>query len=185
MCGSEIQVVVKPVQAGRCGVFLEWPWSLYRERVGFGFTGGTLPDSWPLAQHVLGSREAIVTPDGTGLPRGTLNAVELRAVIDAVCGVTRSFASEVLVRGRPRTLTLQTAWASYYCDVGMLAAAVGCTARTVRNTVAVVPACGSNFHDPELGACVAAVGDPRFSPLFVGDLRTTPAWLRTAYAAME
>lgn len=173
------------VRAGLVGDALEWPWSLYREQVGFGFTPGFRPDSSLPSLHEMASRGVGTKSEGTCLPRGTLNAVNVGEVIAAVCGVTRSFADEILSRGRPRTLTLQTAWASYYCDVGKLAEAVGCSPRAVRNAVAAVPSCGRVFGDAELAACVSAVGDTRFYPLFRGDLRTTPEWQQTAYAGMS
>lgn len=183
--GMDRNAAILPVRAGLVDDVLAWPWSLYRERVGFGFTPGFQARPRP----TLAGEDSAPSPASDAesqMPASVLSEVSIRKVIHAVCGVTRSFADEIVRRGRLRTLMLRTAWVSYYCDLDVLAAAAGCSPRAVRNAVAAVPLSGSSFGDvdAELAACVLAIGDPRFSPLFAGDLRETE-WRRTVYAALS
>lgn len=175
---------LNPVRAAMAVDPLEWHWSLYRERLGLGFTPGFSPDANPRRLHRFVS-ENEVTMQGTPFPSGTYDVVKYGEIIDAVCGVTRSFVGEILRRGRPRTLFLQTAWAHDLCDVGVLAAMAACTPDTVYKTVRGVTRRGGKRVDRELTACLLAVGDARFSPLFPGDLRATDQWQRSKYWRMD
>lgn len=176
--------LLNPVRAKLCTDPLEWPWSLHRELVGFGFTPGFSLESRPVRFHDYVSRDKDFNPNGSALPVGCFNAVKLGDVIEAVCGVTRCFSDEVLLRGRPRTLVLRTAWAHEIFDTALLAAQVGASQRTVQRVVVGTPSRGGRFLDRELAACVRAVGDGRFTSLETVDLRQTLAWRKSIYSAM-
>lgn len=163
---------------------LSWPWSLHRECVGLGFAGNFPTEPKVAAFHLYVSRDNDTKSPGSSLPVGTFGDVKVGDVVDAVCGITRCFVGEILRRGRPRTLVLQTAWAHDLHNVGVLAATVGCGVRAVYDTVEGIRGRGSRYDDPELVACMRAVGDPRFHALQEGDLRKSIDWNKSIYRNM-
>lgn len=175
---------LNPVRAHLAPDVLAWPWSLHREHVGFGFSPGFMPERAPERLQTYHSRDQDTNPAGTALPVGQFGTVKLGEIVDAVCGVTRSFANEIGRKGRPRTLFLQTAWAHDLCDVDALAALAACQSRTVYDAAAGTTRRGTRSGEPDFVACVRAVGDARFYPLEAGDLRRTAAWQGTKYRTM-
>lgn len=157
---------------------LAWPFSTHRDRVGYAFPATVAAEPDPARFHRYVSADDTVDTAGTSLPQVTYGDVRWEDVRDAVTSVCRVLPEGVLVRGPVRGLALKTAWAHGQHDAALLAAAAGCTRNRVYDVVAGVPGRAARFADPALQACVRAVGDPRFAPLYAGDLRGTRAWAR-------
>lgn len=175
--------LLNPVRGHLVSDPLEWPWSLHREWVGFGFTPGFSAKPGAAAFHRYISKDE-TNLTGSALPVGNYDVVKVADVTDAVCGVTRSFSHELRRRGPARTLFLQTAWAHDLCDVPLLATTANCHRSAVYRAVEGVTRRGGPSADSQLTACISAVGDPRFYALGDGDLRRTLVWKRTKYGAM-
>ncbi len=171
-------VHLNPCRARLVGDPLAWPFSSHRDAVGLAARPIRPVDPSPARFHAWVSADGAVAVAGTALPGGTWGDVRWSEIVDAVGGVCRVHPAALLERGEPRTLALRTAWAHGLCDAGVLAAAVGIDASSVRRICAAVPARGGRFPDAALAACVRVVGDPRFSALDAGDLLTTAAWSR-------
>lgn len=175
--------LLNPVRAKLVGDPLEWPWSLHRECVGFGFTPGFGVERGAAAFHRYVSQDE-TNLTGSKLPVGTFGGVKVADVVDAVCGVTRSFAAEIRRRGTAGTMFLKTAWAHELCNVPLLAAVANCHRSAVYRAVDGVSRRGGKTDDPQLAACILAVGDARFSALDEGDLRKSVSWRKSKYAGM-
>ncbi|MFZ5481373.1 MAG: transposase [Myxococcota bacterium] len=154
---------LNPCRARLVGDPLAWPFSTHRDAVGFARAPAIATEGDAERFHRYVSADDTVRPEGTSLPRVRFGDVAWPDVEAAVASVCRVFPHELHARGPARALVLRTASAH-----GVPPALAVDPATVWRHRA---PPRGARYADPALDACVRAVGDARFWPLPVGDLR--------------
>lgn len=142
---------------------LAWPWSTYRDRLGFAASplGEAVPD--PARLHRTTSDDATVAIGGTAMPRTRFEGVGWTEVTDAVLAVCRAGPEALHRRGAVRTLALKTAWIHGLRDGAFLRRALRLSRTAVFTGTRGLPARNAVIQDAALAACVTVAGDPRFT----------------------
>ena len=167
-------VHLNPCRAKLVADPLAWPFSTYRDLVGFARPGPVRVESDPARFHRYVSGDPSVNPLGTPLPTLIYGDPAWGSVEDAVAGVCR-VAAEGLSTGLPRRLLVRTAW---MFGLREDLARTGLSRTRRFEATRHLPRLGAPLADDLLAACVRAVGDARFAPLSDRDQRLLPRWGR-------
>lgn len=160
---TERYVLLNPCRGRLATDPLAWPLSTHRDLCGFGQLGRRVRD--PARLHAYVSSDPKVSLVGTELPGLALGSAPLPAIEAAVSAVLRLEPAEVRARTEARRLAIRAAWMRENTDVGLLGAWMATSRRTVYRALSPTPTRARLDTDPQLGAVMRAVGDPRFDAL--------------------
>lgn len=160
---NERYIHLNPCRKGLCDDPLAWPFSTHRDRVGLAY-----PLVVPRARevdryHAYVSSDPHVRVDGTELPVGGYDTLDLFDIEAAVSAATRTPLPLLRRRGPARSMLLRCARALTGCSVSELAARLGVGRRTVLRHAPV--------RDDAVRVVERIAGDARFAPLDAGDRR--------------
>lgn len=173
---SERYVHLNPCRAGLVADPLAWPWSTHRDRTGLVVRGVVEPVRARERYHRWVSGDPTVAVEGTELPLPRPGAFGWQDVVDAVGNVARAPSLDFRERSTERACTIQVAWALRVASRAELAELARVSVATACRLAATAPSRYSG--EGAVGACLRAVGDPRFGALHLGDLRRSPGWAR-------
>lgn len=157
---------------------LEWPWSTHRDMVGMAIRPVVPRTREPSRFHAFVSGDPSVAVEGTPLPEESWGTARWETVRDGVASAGRLTREDLASRGVARTLAVQAAWLLQVRDVEAIGTDLGLSPSSVWRIAATTPTRASLAREPALRACLRAIGDSRFSPLWEGDLRRAPGWER-------
>lgn len=171
-------VALNPCRARLAPDPLTWPLSTHRDAVGLAGRPVVAVRRDAERHHAYVSADPTVDVAGTPLPSLPYADVTWPDIRDAACQVLRVLPAALATRGPARTLAVKAAWHHGLRDPAVLRRESGLGRTALWETVAEVPPRGARLDDPALNAIVRVVGDARFGPLWLGDLRRTQAWTR-------
>lgn len=151
---------------------LSWPFSSYRDAVGFALPAMRAAVADPVSLHAYISADRTTSFTGSELPVRRIDdlLVTLSEVLAATSSLTRTPVSLMGRPGPARQLFLRAARELTHASSHEIGAAVGLSETRVRT--------GWGVRVPGVELVARVIGDPRFGPLEDGILNEIPAWKR-------
>ncbi|MED5371757.1 MAG: hypothetical protein VX899_12125 [Myxococcota bacterium] len=150
---------LNPCRAGMVDDPLAWPWSTYRDAVGFAHSPVRPKHREPHRLHAYTSQDESVSLEGSQLPGGMSRDPTLHELQAAVSGYCRMPIHQLDQRGPARSLLLRSAKALICAKPGELADMLDTSPATLRR---------QGPPDEHVQRTALLLGDPRFPGIPAG-----------------